>query len=64
MEIRKNLTNVNFNFRNTIPRWIVIHNTANGTFNRLFGADFGAKLVFTDFAADKICKNICKTSYQ
>lgn len=31
MEIRKNLTNVNFNFRNTIPRWIVIHNTANGT---------------------------------
>lgn len=31
MEIRKNLTNVNFNFRNTLPRWIVIHNTANGT---------------------------------
>lgn len=31
MEIRDNLTNVNFNFRNTIPRWIVIHNTANGT---------------------------------
>lgn len=31
MEIRRNLTNVNFNFRNTIPRWIVIHNTANGT---------------------------------
>lgn len=31
MEIRNNLTNVNFNFRDTIPRWIVIHNTANGT---------------------------------
>lgn len=31
MEIQRNLTNVNFNFRNTIPRWIVIHNTANGT---------------------------------
>lgn len=31
MEIKKNLTNVNFNFRDTIPRWIVIHNTANGT---------------------------------
>ena len=31
MEIRKNLTNVNFNFRNTLPRWIVVHNTANGT---------------------------------
>ena len=31
MDIQKNLTNVNFNFRNTIPRWIVIHNTANGT---------------------------------
>lgn len=31
MDIQKNLTNVNFNFRNTLPRWIVIHNTANGT---------------------------------
>ena len=31
MDIQKNLTNVNFNFRNTLPRWIVVHNTANGT---------------------------------
>lgn len=31
MDIQKNLTNVNFNFRNTLPSWIVIHNTANGT---------------------------------
>lgn len=31
MEIRENLTNVNFNPRGTDPKWIVIHNTANGT---------------------------------
>lgn len=31
MDIQKNLTETNFNFRSTIPRWIVIHNTANGT---------------------------------
>ena len=31
MDIQKNLTETNFNFRGTIPRWIVIHNTANGT---------------------------------
>lgn len=31
MDIQKNLTETNFNFRNTLPRWIVIHNTANGT---------------------------------
>lgn len=31
MEIRANYTETNFNFRGTIPRWIVIHNTANGT---------------------------------
>lgn len=31
MEIRQNLTNVNYNSRGTEPSWIVIHNTANGT---------------------------------
>lgn len=31
MNIKQNLTNVNCNWRSTIPRWIVIHNTANGT---------------------------------
>ena len=31
MDIQKNLTETNFNFRGTIPRWIVIHNTANRT---------------------------------
>ena len=30
MEIRDNLTNVNYNYRGTNPSWIVIHNTANG----------------------------------
>ena len=29
--IKANLTNVNYNSRGTNPRWIVIHNTANGT---------------------------------
>ena len=31
MEIRQNLTNSNYNPRGTLPTWIVIHNTANGT---------------------------------
>lgn len=31
MEIRKNLTNVNYTPRGTEPSWIVIHNTANST---------------------------------
>lgn len=31
MQIKDNLTNVNYNPRGTNPTWIVIHNTANGT---------------------------------
>lgn len=29
--IKANMTNVNYNSRGTNPRWIVVHNTANGT---------------------------------
>lgn len=46
MDIQKNLTNVNFNFRNTLPRWIVVHNTANGTSRK--GTAYNNTVYFKD----------------